>query len=172
VRSSSFQPTCQLLHVTGFPRANVQAFFQHHTCRLPRQSTFASSLTCWFTRAEGEHIPHQRHVLLISGCGWTATSPCVLNRTCYHKFRMTILHCLLTDCGLSSLHRTLPSLHSNHWIPQLIACSNLRSFRNSEAARHLCCQCTCCLSRPLPTPSTCELQNPKSWHIYTLISLC
>ena len=27
VRSSSSQPTCQLLHVMGFPRANIQVFF-------------------------------------------------------------------------------------------------------------------------------------------------
>ena len=73
------------------------------------------------------------------------------------KLRMTILDCLLTDCGIFSLHRTPPSLHSNHWIPHLIACSNLRSFLNCQAASHLCSHCACCLSRSLPTPSTRKL---------------
>ena len=104
---------CQLLQLMGFPRTKIQAFLDRTYC-VPRQSHFASSLTCYFTRAAGEYIPHQRHVLLRSGCGWTATSPCVRNRTCGQKLRMTILYCLLTDCGISSLHRRPPSLHSNH----------------------------------------------------------
>jgi len=140
-------PVLQLFHCARFCPVHL----------LLCQSTFASSLTCWFTRAVGEHIPHQRHVLLRSGCGWTTTSPCVRNRTCGQKLRMTILDCLLTDCGISSLHRKPPSLHSNHWIPLLIACSNLSSLLNSQAASHLCCRCACCVSRPLPTPSTREL---------------
>ena len=41
--------------------------------------------------------------------------------------------------------------------PQNAACSNLRSFLNTQAASHLCCHCACCLSLPLPTPSTGEL---------------
>jgi len=40
---------------------------------------------------------------------------------------------------------------------QNAACSNLRSVLNSQAASHLCCHCVCCLSLPLPTPSTGEL---------------
>jgi hypothetical protein len=104
------------------------------------------------TRAAGKHIPHQHHVLLRSGCGWTATSPCLRNRTCIQKLRMTILDCLLTDCGIFSLHRTPPSHHSN-----FILCSNLRSFLNSQATSLLCYHCACCLSRPLATPSTGEL---------------
>jgi len=35
--------------------------------------------------------------------------------------------------------------------------SSQRSFLNSQAAINLCCYCACCLSRPLPTPSTREL---------------
>jgi hypothetical protein len=104
-----------------------------------------------------QHIPHQHHVLLRSGCRWTATSPCVRNRTCGQKLRMTILACLLTDRSISSLHRKPPSLHSIHSIPILTACSNLRSFLCSQAASHLCCHCACCVSRLLPTPSTREL---------------
>ena len=101
--------------------------------RVPRQSTFSSSLTCWFTQPAGVRIPHQRHVLLRTGCGWTATSPCVRNSNCGQKFRMTFLYCLLTDCVIPSLHRTPPSLHSNHLLPHLSACSNLRLFRNIQA---------------------------------------
>jgi len=65
---------CQLLHVMGFLREKIQVFLYHRTYRVPSQSTFASGLTCWFTPAADEHIPHKRHVLLRSGCGWTAIS--------------------------------------------------------------------------------------------------
>ena len=53
VRSSSSQPTCQLLHVMGFPRANIQVFF----------------LTPYVPCASTVHFREQPDVLIYAGCG-------------------------------------------------------------------------------------------------------
>jgi hypothetical protein len=75
------------------------------------------------------HFREQRDVLICAGCGtYPAPMPrspqigmwmdghflCVRKRTCVRTLRMTMPYFLQTDCGISSLHRTPPSVHSNY----------------------------------------------------------
>ena len=156
--------TCTL-DVAMYPSLNAAHLLRVCSCCCSQSSLY---VPC----ASTIHLREQPDVLICAGCGWTYPAPmprspqigmwmdghflCVRKRTCVRKLQMKMPDCLQTDCGISSLHRTPPSVHSNHWIPHLIAFSNLRSISN-EVVSHLCCHCACCLSGPLPTPLTCEL---------------
>ena len=112
VRSSSSQPTSQKLLIQPGTYAQCKVW----RCAIAHENKFIDVFSVRYDRPHVifQHLKIAFDIHSVMQKIWVDDPSGRHSAPHGQKLRMTILDCLLTDCGVASLHRTPPSLHINH----------------------------------------------------------